>query len=126
MGYHCNYYSCCHRGREPQGRAEESLVGNCAAEGGAVQAATKLATVKTVSQQHEARVAEVHQELKDTVMKCEALEQKSKDQGTELTLLRSAVKNSTKSRLFRNVSCTYCKVSLVVIGSHCSHEYSVP
>lgn len=60
----------------------------------AEKAATELAAVKTASQKHEARVAEVQQELKDAITKCEALEQKGKEQDTELTSLRSAAKEA--------------------------------
>ena len=43
---------------------------------------------------HETRVAEVQQELKDAVTKCESLEQKIMDQATELTSLSSVVKEA--------------------------------
>ena len=43
------------------------------------QAAAELTLVITDRDKHEARVAEVQQELKDGVTKCEDLEQKGKD-----------------------------------------------
>ena len=41
--------------------------------------------MKTDSEKHEARVAEAQQELKDAITKCEDLEQKNKDQSSELS-----------------------------------------
>nr|XP_040251782.1 uncharacterized protein LOC120968852 [Aegilops tauschii subsp. strangulata] len=58
----------------------------------AEQLVTELAMVKTTSQKHEAGVAEVQQDVKDAVTKCEDLEQKSKDQASEPTSLRSTIK----------------------------------
>jgi hypothetical protein len=45
----------------------------------------ELAAVTIMSQKHEAWVSEVQQELKDAITKCEALEQKNKDQAAELS-----------------------------------------
>jgi hypothetical protein len=58
----------------------------------AEKAATELAAEILVRKKHEARVSEVQQELKDAVTKCEHLEQKSKGQASELTSLKSAIK----------------------------------
>ena len=41
------------------------------------KAAKELELKRTAREQHEARVGEVEQELKDTIAKCESLEQKS-------------------------------------------------
>nr|XP_040243901.1 stress response protein NST1-like [Aegilops tauschii subsp. strangulata] len=60
----------------------------------AKQAAANLSVVKTISDKHEARVAEVQQELKDAVTKCEGLEEQKKDRSTELTSLMSEVKEA--------------------------------
>ena len=45
-----------------------------AKEAAVERAAAELKSAKTVSEKHEARVAEVQQELKDAVTKCEDLE----------------------------------------------------
>jgi hypothetical protein len=58
----------------------------------AEQPAAELAMVKTASQKHEARVAEVQQELADAVTKCEALELKNKEQAAKLTSLGAVAK----------------------------------
>jgi hypothetical protein len=57
-------------------RVEPKKAKDAAAEQKAVadRAAAELKTVKTVSEKHEARVAEVQQELKDAITKCEDLE----------------------------------------------------
>jgi hypothetical protein len=67
-----------------------------------------------VSQKHEARVSEVQQELKDAITKCEALEQKNKNQATELTSLGSAAKEArTEARGYQE---ELCQVKLIVGG----------
>ena len=43
------------------------------------KAAKELEAEQTARRQHEARVAEVEQELKDAISKCETLEQKTSD-----------------------------------------------
>ena len=48
------------------------------------KAAAELKTEQAARRQHEARVAEVEQELKDAISKCETLEQKTSDQSSEL------------------------------------------
>ena len=49
------------------------------------KAATELKTEQTARRQHEAWVAEVDQELKDAINKCETLEQKTSAQSSELS-----------------------------------------
>ena len=48
------------------------------------KAAAELKTEQAARRQHEARVAEVEQEMKDAIGKCEDLEQKTSTQATEL------------------------------------------
>nr|XP_020166448.1 fibrous sheath CABYR-binding protein-like [Aegilops tauschii subsp. strangulata] len=48
------------------------------------KAAVELKTEQAAHRQHEARVAEVKQELKDAISKCEALEEKTSAQSSEL------------------------------------------
>ena len=55
------------------------------------RATAELSTVKTVSDKHEARVAEVQKELKDAVTKCENLEQKNKGQATKLSKIKQEI-----------------------------------
>ena len=69
---------------ELQKARQETTEQRAAAE----RAAAELTTVKTVSDKHEARVAEVQQELKDAVTKCEDLEQKNKEHATELAKMK--------------------------------------
>ena len=71
-------------------KAEPKKAKQDAAERKAVaeRAAVELSTVKTVSDKHEARVAEVQQELKDAITKCEDPEQKNKGQATELSSMK--------------------------------------
>lgn len=54
----------------------------------AEKATAKLGQLWTVSNQHEARVSEVPQELTDAVKICEDLEQKGKEQATKLASLK--------------------------------------
>ena len=46
--------------------------------------AAELKTEQVTRRQHEERVAEVEQELKDAIGKCEALEEKTTDQASKL------------------------------------------
>ena len=46
--------------------------------------APELEAEQTAHRQHEARVAEVEQELKDAIRKCETLEQTTLDNSSEL------------------------------------------
>ena len=46
------------------------------------KAAAELETEQAARRQHEARVAEVEQELKDAISKCETLEQKTSAQSS--------------------------------------------
>ena len=62
-------------------QAKEEAKANKAA---ADKAAAELKTERDARHQHEDRVAEVEQELKDAIRKCEALEEKTSDQATEL------------------------------------------
>nr|XP_020192363.1 cilia- and flagella-associated protein 58-like [Aegilops tauschii subsp. strangulata] len=55
------------------------------------RAAAELSIVKTVSDKHEARVAEVQQELKDAITKCEDLEQKNKGEAAELSKVNKEI-----------------------------------
>ena len=48
------------------------------------KAAAELKTEQVVRRKHEERVAEVEQELKDAIGKCEALEEKNKAQAADL------------------------------------------
>ncbi|KAM3411689.1 hypothetical protein ACQJBY_003390 [Aegilops geniculata] len=57
----------------------------------AEQAATELTLVKTKRENHEARVAEVQQELKDAITKCEDLEQKNKYHTIELANMKTKI-----------------------------------
>ena len=59
---------------------EEARANKAAAD----KAATELKTEQVARRQHEERVAEVEQELKDAAGKCEALEEKSKAQAVNL------------------------------------------
>ena len=54
----------------------------------AERVAAKLKPLKTMSGKHEVRVAEVQQELKDAVTKCEDLEQKNKYRASELSKVK--------------------------------------
>ena len=58
------------------------------------KAAKELETEQTAHCQHEARVAEVEQELKDDITKCESLEQKTLDQASELAKALKDVKEA--------------------------------
>jgi hypothetical protein len=64
----------------------------------AEQAAAMLSTLKAASAKHEARVEEVQQELKDAGTKCEALEQKGKEQDAELAALKSELQKERVDR----------------------------
>ena len=55
-----------------------------ASKAAADKAAAELEAEQVGRRQHEAWVAEVEQELKDAISKCETLEQKTLDQSTEL------------------------------------------
>nr|XP_020187724.1 uncharacterized protein DDB_G0286299-like [Aegilops tauschii subsp. strangulata] len=57
----------------------------------AEQAAAELTLVKTEHENHEARVAEVQQELKDAITKCEELEQKNKYHAIELANMKTKI-----------------------------------
>ena len=46
--------------------------------------AVELEAEQTTRRQHEARVAKVEQDLKDTIDKCETMEQKTSDQASKL------------------------------------------
>ena len=61
----------------------------------AEKAAEDLQTEQATHRQHEARVTEVEQELKDAIGKCEALEEKSSAQKTELA---KALKDAKEAR----------------------------
>ena len=66
------------------------------------KAAKELEAEQTARRQHEARVAEVEQELKDAICKCEALERKTSDQSYELTkALHEAKEVRSESRSAR-------------------------
>ena len=56
--------------------------------------AAEIALVKTEREKHEARVAEVQQELKDAITKCEDLERKSKDHATELANIKTEIQEA--------------------------------
>ena len=58
------------------------------------RATAKLLTVKTISDKHEARVAEVQQELKGAITKCEDLELKSKGQGTKMFSMKLKIQEA--------------------------------
>ena len=58
------------------------------------KAAKELEAEQTARRQHEARVAEVEQELKDTITKCESLEQKTSDQASELAKALQDIKEA--------------------------------
>ena len=63
------------------------------------KAAKELEAEQTARRQHEARVAEVEQELKDAISKCEALEEKSSTQSSELAkALQEAKEARVESR----------------------------
>jgi hypothetical protein len=80
----------------------------------AEQAAAELNAVKAASEKHEARVLEVQQELGDAVTKCEALEQKNKEQAAELTSLAAAAKEArTEARGYQE---ELSQVKLIVDG----------
>ena len=65
-----------------------------AKEAAADRAAAELKTVKTITEKHHARVAEVQQELKDAVTKCEDLELKSKGQGTKMFSMKLKIQEA--------------------------------
>ena len=56
--------------------------------------AKELEVERTARQQHKARVGEVEQELKDTITKCESLEQKTLEQASELAKALVSVKGA--------------------------------
>lgn len=58
------------------------------------KAAMELEAEKTTCQRHEARVGKVEQELKDTITKCESLEQKTLEQASELAKALVSVKGA--------------------------------
>ena len=63
------------------------------------KAAAELKTEQVTRHQHEERVAEVEQELKDAIGKCEALEEMTMAQEAELAkALNEAKEAQTKSR----------------------------
>ena len=66
------------------------------------KAAVELKTEQAVRCQHEARVTEVEQELKDAISKCEALEEKTSAQSSELAkALQEAKEARVESRSAR-------------------------
>ena len=65
----------------PLAKAQQEAKANKAA---ANKAPAELKTEQAARRQHEARVAEVEQELKDAIQKCETLVQKTSDQSSEL------------------------------------------
>ena len=80
-------------------QAKEEAKANRAA---ADKAAAKLKTEQVARRQHEERVAEVEQELKDTTGKCEALEEKSTTQASDLAkALQEAKEARTEARCAR-------------------------
>jgi hypothetical protein len=80
-------------------QAKEEAKANKAA---ADKAAAELKTEQDARRQHEDRVAEVEQELKDAIRKCEALEEKTSDQATELAkALQEAKEARVESRSAR-------------------------
>ena len=58
------------------------------------KAAAELKTEQAARRQHEARVAEVKQELKDAILKCEELEEKTSAQSSELAKALQEVKEA--------------------------------
>ena len=56
--------------------------------------AAELVLVKTEREKHEARVAEVQQEVKDAITKCEDFEQKNKEHATALANLKMEIQES--------------------------------
>lgn len=62
--------------------------------------ATKLSSLKVDSRKHEARVAEIQKELEKASSKCEALEQKSREQMTELSKLSTELKSERVDQRF--------------------------
>ncbi|XP_048566944.1 ABC transporter B family member 4-like [Triticum urartu] len=66
---------------------------------GADKAAAELSNKQAARRQHEARVAEVDQELKDAIGKCEALEEKTSAQSADLAMaLQDAKEARTESQ----------------------------
>ena len=79
-------------------QAKEAEANKAAAD----KAAKELEAEQTARRQHEARVAEVKQELKDAIEKCESLEQKTLDQSSELAkALQDAKEAQVESRSAR-------------------------
>src|SRR4051812_34725500 len=73
-----------------------------ASKASADKAATDLKAEQVARRQHEERVAEVEQELKDTIGKCEALEEKSVAQAVDLAkALQEAKGARTESQAAR-------------------------
>jgi chromosome segregation ATPase len=60
----------------------------------AEQRAAELLSVKTASDKHEARLAEVQQELQDAITKCEGLEQQKDGQATELSKIGQEIQEA--------------------------------
>ena len=66
------------------------------------KATTELNTEQDARSQHKARVAEVEQELKDAILKCEDLEEKTSAQATKLAkALQEAKEAHVESRSAR-------------------------
>ena len=85
-------------------QAKEEAKANKAA---ADKAAAELKAEQVARRQHEERVAEVEQELKDAISKCETLEEKSTTQVAKLTkALNEAKEARTESRGARRRSCS--------------------
>ena len=77
---------------------EQARVSDAAAK----NAAADLKAEQVARRQHEERVAEVEQELKDAIGKCEALEEKSAAQAVDLAkALQEAKEARTESRAAR-------------------------
>ncbi|KAE8778266.1 xylan alpha-glucuronosyltransferase 1-like [Hordeum vulgare] len=74
----------------------EAISHNVTAE----QAIAELDALKAVRKQYEVRVMEVQQELEEVSLKCEAFEQKSKDQAAEQTKLSAEIQLERVERRF--------------------------
>ena len=69
---------------------EEAKASKAAAD----KVAAELKTEQVTCRQHGERVAEVEQDLKDAISKCETLEQKTSDQASELAKALQDVKEA--------------------------------
>ena len=60
----------------------------------------ELSSIKVESTKHEAKVVEVQQEIQEAISKCEALDQKSREQVTDLSSLYVELKSERVEQRF--------------------------